>query len=167
MVEKSFDGRLFIWVKFNLGLLWIVMHEQQANTLISPCTNREKGHSRPVNIKPRGEKEAYQPWNCINSIIKVSLSSNAGSGSAAKMWQNNWEWQSIALVLIIRRKRVPVNRTLYEHYSVFSPGPDIISLIKAIHREWNFHLSLVLKKRQWEVVESWFCSQMLQQSQAL
>lgn len=33
------------------------MHEQQENTLISPCTNREKGHSRPVNIKPRGEKE--------------------------------------------------------------------------------------------------------------
>lgn len=60
-VGKSFDARLFIWVKLNLGLLWIVMHEQQANTLISPCTNGEKGHSRPVNIKPRGEKEAYQP----------------------------------------------------------------------------------------------------------
>jgi len=48
-------------VKFNLELFWIVMHEQQANALISSCTNREKDHSRLVNIKPRGEKETYQP----------------------------------------------------------------------------------------------------------
>jgi len=52
---------MILQVKYNLELLWIVMHEQQENTLISPCTNREKDHSRPVNIKPRGEKEVYQP----------------------------------------------------------------------------------------------------------
>lgn len=120
------------------------MHEQQANALISSCTNREKDHSRLVNIKPRGEKETYQPWNCVNSIIKVSLSSNVGSGCAGKMGEKNWDCY---IHINSQEKRVPVNSMFYEQCSIFSLALDIISLIKAIHGRQNIHLSLALRKR--------------------